>query len=140
MVSSAATKLYRGRVLRLKSDNLRAATHATERGDHDFCLSRSRHTDTDPTSREWGATAGIEPMTSSPAVAALPTELPLPRKIRICDTNEMFLKTSVTFRCLCLLVTVWFIIHVCFNVFPVACAVCIFRTYPYSMPDGFQQL
>ena len=30
---------------------LRAATHETELGDHDFCLSRSHYTDTDLTSR-----------------------------------------------------------------------------------------
>ena len=42
----------------------RAATHETELGDHDFCLSRSHYTDTDPTSRERAATAGIEPGTS----------------------------------------------------------------------------
>ena len=34
-----------------------------------FCLSRSHYIDTDPTNREWAATAGIEPMTSSPGVA-----------------------------------------------------------------------
>ena len=34
-------------------------------GDHDFCLSRSHYTDTDPTSRELAATAGIELGTSS---------------------------------------------------------------------------
>ena len=45
---------------------LRAATHETELGDHDFCLSRSHYTDTDPTSRERAVTAGIEPGTSSP--------------------------------------------------------------------------
>ena len=38
---------------------LRAVTHETELGDHDFCLSRSHYTDNDPTSREWAATAGI---------------------------------------------------------------------------------
>ena len=48
---------------------LRAATHETELGDHVFCLSRSHYTDTDPTSRERAATAGIEPGTSSPGVA-----------------------------------------------------------------------
>ena len=48
---------------------LRAATHETELGDHGFCLSRSHFTDTDPTSRERAATAGIEPGTSSPGVA-----------------------------------------------------------------------
>ena len=37
-----------------------AATHETELGDHDFCLSPSHYTDTDPTSRERAATAGIE--------------------------------------------------------------------------------
>ena len=47
---------------------LRAATHETELGDHDFCLSRSHYTDTDPTSRERAAAAGIEPGTSSPGV------------------------------------------------------------------------
>ena len=47
---------------------LRAATHETKLGDHDFCLSRSHYTDTDPTSRERVATAGIEPGTSSPGV------------------------------------------------------------------------
>ena len=31
---------------------LRAVTHETELGDHDFYLSRSIYTDTDPTSRE----------------------------------------------------------------------------------------
>ena len=40
---------------------LRAAIHETELGDHVFCLSRSHYTDTDPTSREWAATAGIVP-------------------------------------------------------------------------------
>ena len=49
---------------------LRAATHETELGDHDFCLSRSLYTDTDPTSRERAATAGIKPRTSSPGVAS----------------------------------------------------------------------
>ena len=48
---------------------LRAATHETELVDHDFCLSRSHYTDTDPTSWERAATAEIEPVTSSPVVA-----------------------------------------------------------------------
>ena len=47
---------------------LRAATHETERGDHDFCLSRSHYTDTDPTSKEQAATARIESRTSSPGL------------------------------------------------------------------------
>ena len=38
---------------------LLAATHETELGDHDFSLSQSNYTDTDPTSRERVATAGI---------------------------------------------------------------------------------
>ena len=48
---------------------LHTATHETELGDHDFCLSRSHYTDTDPTGRDRAATAGIEPGTSSPGVA-----------------------------------------------------------------------
>ena len=44
-------------------------THETERGDHDLCLSRSRYIENDQTSREWAATAGIEPKTFSPGVA-----------------------------------------------------------------------
>ena len=48
---------------------LSAGTHEAEREDHDFCLSRSHYTDTDPTSRERAGTAGIEPGTSSPGVA-----------------------------------------------------------------------
>ena len=54
------------------------ATHMTERGDHDFCHSRSHNTDTDPTSREQPATAelylGPHPRKSH----ALSTELPPP--------------------------------------------------------------
>ena len=52
---------------------LRPATHVTKRGDHDFCLSRSHYTDTDPTSRERVATAEIEP-TSSPRGVARSTD------------------------------------------------------------------
>ena len=48
---------------------LRATTHETELGQNDFCLSWSHYTDTDPTSRERAATAGIKPGTSSPGVA-----------------------------------------------------------------------
>ena len=57
---------------------LRAATHETELGDHDFRLSGSHYTDTDPTSRELAATAGTEPGTSSPGVELSTTELPRP--------------------------------------------------------------
>ena len=64
LLSSSTTRVYSGRLT-----NLSAATHVTKRGDHDFCLSRSHYTDTDPTSRERAATAAIEPRTSSPGVA-----------------------------------------------------------------------
>ena len=70
LTSSSTTRLYRGRAPRQERLTiLRAATHETELNDHDFCLSRSHYTDTDPTSRERAATAGIEPGTSSPGVA-----------------------------------------------------------------------
>ena len=69
-MSSSTTRLYRGRAPRQECLTiLRAATHETELGDHDFCLSRSHYTDTDPTCRERAATAGIEPGTSSPGIA-----------------------------------------------------------------------
>ena len=48
---------------------LRAAKHEIELGDHDFYLSWSHYTDTDPTSRERAAKAEIELGTSSPGVA-----------------------------------------------------------------------
>ena len=47
--SSSPTRLYRGRVPRLTSDNF---TCCHTRLDHNFCLRRSHHTDTDLTSRE----------------------------------------------------------------------------------------
>ena len=46
LTSSSTTRLYRRRIPRLSSDKiLRAATHKTERGDHDFCLSWSHYTE-----------------------------------------------------------------------------------------------
>ena len=79
LTSSSTTRLYRGRAARQERLTiLRAATHETELGDHDFCLSRSHYTDTDPTSRERAATAGIEPGSSSPGVARSTAELPRP--------------------------------------------------------------
>ena len=79
LTSSSTTRLYRGRAPRQERLTiLRAATHETELGDHDFCLSRSHYTDTDPTCRERAATVGIEPGTSSPGVARSTAELPRP--------------------------------------------------------------
>ena len=61
LTSSSTTRLYRGRAPRQERLTiLRAATHETELGDHDFCLSRSHYTDTDPTCRERAATAGAD--------------------------------------------------------------------------------
>ena len=48
---------------------LRAATHETERGDHDFCLTRSHSTNIDPTSKGRVATAETERTTSTPEIA-----------------------------------------------------------------------
>ena len=42
---------FAGRVSRLTSDNLTCYHTKAERGDYEYCLSRSRDTDTDPTSR-----------------------------------------------------------------------------------------
>ena len=79
LTSSSTTRLYRGQAPRQERLTiLRAATHKTELGDHDFCLRRSHYTGTDPTCRERAATAGIEPGTSSPGVARSTAELPRP--------------------------------------------------------------
>ena len=84
LTSSSTTRLYRGRAPRQERLTiLRAATHETELGDHDFCLSRSHYTDTDPTCRERAATAGIEPGTSSPGVARSTAELPRPPDVKV---------------------------------------------------------
>ena len=84
LTSSSATGLYRGRVPRLTPGNFTCChtrdrdhdfclsqSHYTntdptsrKRGDHDFCLSRSHYTDTDPTSRKRAATHETETMTS----------------------------------------------------------------------------
>ena len=82
LTSSSTTRLYRGRAPRQERLTiLRAATHETELGDHDFCLSRSHYKDTDPNCRERAATAGIEPGTSSPGVARSTVELPRPPSV-----------------------------------------------------------
>ena len=89
LTSSSTTRLYRGRAPRQERLTiLRAATHETELGDHDFCLSRSHYTDTDPTCRERAATAGIEPGTSSPGVARSTAELPRPPGEREAENEE----------------------------------------------------
>ena len=59
LTSSSATRLCRGRVPRLTSDNLTCCHTQDRAGRHDFCLSRSHYTDTNPTSREWVVTVGI---------------------------------------------------------------------------------
>ena len=69
LTSSSTTRLYRTGPKIERLTILRVATHETELGDHDFCLSRPHYTDTDPTSGERAATAGNEPGTSSPGVA-----------------------------------------------------------------------
>ena len=59
LTSSSTTRLYRGRAPRQERLTiLRAATHETELGDHDFCLSRSHYTDTDPTCKRAGGHSG----------------------------------------------------------------------------------
>ena len=70
LTSSSTTRLYRGRAPKTERlPILRAGTHETELGDHDFCLSRSHYTNTDPTSKRRAATVGIELGTFSPGVA-----------------------------------------------------------------------
>ena len=68
----STTRLYRGRVPRLTSDNF-TCCHTRDRADTMTYVSavhiKDNYTDTYPTSRERSATAGIEPRTSSTGVA-----------------------------------------------------------------------
>ena len=66
LTSSSTAKLYRRQAPRQSVWQFNVLPHM---GDHDFCISRSHYTDTDPTSRERAATAGIKLGTSSPGVA-----------------------------------------------------------------------
>ena len=84
---SSTTRLYRGRAPRPV-----CVPHTRQRGDHDFCLSRSHYTDTDPISRERATTARIEPRTSS----HLPTELPRPPISRRLHLLVVWFKDHVT--------------------------------------------
>ena len=67
LTTSSATRLSRVLVPRLQSDMFTCGHTRTERGGHDFCISRSHSTDTDPSSGERAATHGQsgEAMTSA---------------------------------------------------------------------------
>ena len=47
LTSSSTTRLYRGGFQGWRLTIISAATHKTERGDHDFCFIRLYYTDTD---------------------------------------------------------------------------------------------
>ena len=70
--ASSASKLYRGWVLRMTSDNFTCCHTRDGAGRHDFCLTHSHYTDTDPTSRKRESNPGLPHQESR----ALPTELP----------------------------------------------------------------
>ena len=57
---------------------LRTASHEAELPDHDFCLSRSHYSDTDPTSRERRLQRWSNPGPPHQESRALPSELPRP--------------------------------------------------------------
>ena len=65
IVCLSATRLSCGQLSRLTSNNFICCHTETEREDHDFCLSLSHYTDTNPTSRDQ-APLGIELMPSAP--------------------------------------------------------------------------
>ena len=56
-------RLSRGRIPRLTSDTFKCCHKDTERGNRDFCLSRSHYTNTDSANKERAPGAGIEPTT-----------------------------------------------------------------------------
>ena len=70
-------------------------------GDHGFCF-RSHYTDTDPTSRERAATAGIEPGSSSPGVARSTAELPRHLSMQMINFLSVFVKVENFFRARCI--------------------------------------
>ena len=75
LTSSPTTRLYRGRAPFLRTI-LRAATHETELGDHDFCLSRLHYTDNDPPIGSGRSQRESNPGPPHQETRALPTELP----------------------------------------------------------------
>ena len=84
LISTSAIRLYCERAPTLTSDNFTCFHTETERGEHDFCLSRSHYSDTDPISRERIARAGIEPTISSSGVACSTSPPVLPAKKHVC--------------------------------------------------------
>ena len=73
---------------------LHAATHETELGVHDFCLSRSHYTDTDPASRE-RIQRESNPGPPHQEPRALPTELLRPRKTQLYVIHEVSRKCDL---------------------------------------------
>ena len=81
LTSSSTTRPYRGRAPRQSVWQFYVLLHTRQSWEtHDFCLSWSHYTDTDPTSRERAATAGIEPGTSSPGAARFTDWATAPRR------------------------------------------------------------
>ena len=62
-----SNRLSHGQVPRLTSDNFMCCHIETEQGDHDFCLSRSHYTDTDPTSGELAQGSNTRPPLPPPS-------------------------------------------------------------------------
>ena len=81
--TSSSTRLYLGRAARLMSDNFYMLPHTRQLGDHDFCLSQSHYTETDPTSigsrrPQRGSNLG-PPHQESRALLARAGQLPQPQ-------------------------------------------------------------
>ena len=77
--SSSTTRLYLGQVSRLASDNF-TCCHTRDRAGRPRLL--SQHSDTDPTSKERAATAGIAPRSFSPGIARSTYWCTAPRQLR----------------------------------------------------------
>ena len=96
LTSSSTTKLYSGWIPSLTSDNFMCC-HTRDRAERPVSLSRSHYTDTDPTSKERVATAGMEPRT----LRALPTELLRPPYMCLCiENNDNSFSIITLFVCL----------------------------------------
>ena len=88
LMPSSTASLSRRQVPRLTSDNFSRCHAETERGHHDFCLSRSHYTDTDLNRR--GRERGSNPRPLDQDSCALFTKLPPPPSLNHKERDPFF--------------------------------------------------
>ena len=99
LTSSSTTRLYRVRAPRQSLWQFNVLPHMRQSWETMTSVSASHYTDTDPTSRERAATAGIEPGTSSTGVVRSTdwaTTPPRSKQWTACNLNASSLKYNAT--------------------------------------------